>query len=329
MTFFTPPPRLSGASAPSDLAERLGFEPGSRVLLINADDYGMCRSANRGIEALLSSGGIGSATLMTPCGWAPGAAEFARTHPDVNVGVHLVFTSEWDRYRWGPVAASASVPSLVDAAGYFHPDIETFEQTADEQEVRAEIFAQIERAIALGVDPTHVDNHMGSLYGVGTGRALLDPVFDACESFDLPFRLPRSPYLYVSPDTAAETAALEAHLAPLVAEADRRGIVILDHLWTLPFDLSPGESYETLFDDVSVLIDSLQPGVTELYFHPFEETDELHEISPGCEKRGWELQLLQDPAFAALLTAADIKTVTWRELRSLQRQERLSEIASA
>ncbi|MFC5186927.1 ChbG/HpnK family deacetylase [Actinomadura harenae] len=140
-----------------NLAERLGHAPDARLLIVNADDLGMCLSANTGILALLDAGAISSATVMTPCSWAPAAIGAAGGH---DVGVHLTLTSEWDSYRWGPVTRDAPVSSLVDADGYFPRDCRTVEERANPDEVYRELRAQVLKAISLGLDPSHADNHV-------------------------------------------------------------------------------------------------------------------------------------------------------------------------
>ncbi|MBQ5823602.1 MAG: ChbG/HpnK family deacetylase, partial [Clostridia bacterium] len=127
-----------------------------RYLIINADDFGMCRSANFAVFDLLKSGGITSSTIMAPCGWAPEAVKFAKEHPEFAIGVHLTTTSEWDNYRWGPVGVGANA-SMRDSEGYFYHECDDFEKHADLDEVKNEVVAQIEKLKALGLSPSHLD----------------------------------------------------------------------------------------------------------------------------------------------------------------------------
>ncbi|MEV4392765.1 polysaccharide deacetylase family protein [Nonomuraea sp. NPDC049607] len=295
------------------LASRLGHAPDDRLLIVNADDYGMSRSANLGITSLLRAGAISSATVMTPCPWAPQAVAEAA---GFDVGVHLTLTSEWEGYRWGPVTRDRPVPTLVDETGYFFRDCASFERSADPDEVRVEIVNQIRKAVALGLDPSHADNHMGSLYGLATGRHFLDVVLSVCAEFGLPFRLPRSLEGTGAPEE------LEPVAQALAAMADEAGVVILDRLWSLPFQQADGEDYESLKKDMIGLLRSLRPGVTEIYIHPFEDTDELRAIMPGAAKRGWELALFTDPDVREVLDGEDVKLIGWLDLRAAQRGER-------
>lgn len=295
-----------------NLARRLGAGPDDRLLIVNADDYGMCRAANTGITSLLAARAISSATVMTPCPWAPDAVRTA-VAGGYDVGVHLTFTSEWEGYRWGPVTRDRAVSSLVDDAGYFPADCRTVEERADPEEVRAEIDAQIGRAVALGLDPSHADNHMGSLYGLATGRDFLDVVFKACAEHGLPFRLPRTL------DGMGLPEELEPFARARAEAADAAGVVILDRLWTLPFELAEGETYESVRRDMIGLIRALRPGVTEIYIHPFEDTGELRQIMPHHAKRGMELRLFTDPEVRRAIAEEGVRLIGWSDLRTAQR----------
>ncbi|MEV4170740.1 polysaccharide deacetylase family protein [Nonomuraea sp. NPDC049709] len=281
----------------------------TRQLIINADDYGMCRAANTGITSLLQAGAISSATVMTPCPWAPDAIATVARH-GWDVGVHLTLTSEWEGYRWSPLTGGAS---LRDAAGYFPRESKTVEEQADPAEIRAELVAQIDRAVALGLDPSHADNHMGSLYGLATGRDFLTEALEVCAEYGLPFRLPRTL------DGMGLPPELDPFAEAAAARADAAGVVILDRLWTLPFHQREGETYESFKLEMIELIRSLRPGVTEIYIHPFEDTDELRHIMPHYEKRAMELRVFTDPEVRQALTDEDVSLIGWRELRDLQR----------
>ncbi|QDE36001.1 ChbG/HpnK family deacetylase [Microbacterium foliorum] len=299
----------------SDLADRLGLAPGARAVIINADDFGMCHAANTAITQLLDAGRIDSTTLMVPCAWAPEAMAFAASRTDLDVGVHLVLTSEWTDYRWRPLTGTAT--TLVDEAGYFPADVLAIEELASVDDVTVEIAAQLQTALDAGVDVTHLDNHMGSVYGLLTGRDFLGPVFELAARSGLPFRLPRSM------EGTGDDAALQTKLAEASAAADSLGVEIIDRLWSHPFEEVPGESYEQIRDGFIALLRAVPAGVTEIYLHPMVDDDELRAaVDFAAAKRGHELRLLSDPAVLQAIEDEGLVRVGWRDLRDLQRSRR-------
>ena len=304
-------------TAPSDLADRLGLAPGARAIIINADDFGMCHAANTAIIELLGAGRLDATTVMVPCAWSPEALAFAASRTDLDVGVHLVLTSEWTRYRWRPLTGTAT--TLVDDAGFFPADVASVEQNASDDDVSAEIAAQLQAALDAGVDVTHLDNHMGSVYGLATGRDFLRPVFELAARHGLPFRLPRSM------DGVGEDAALQATLDVAAAAADALGVEIVDRLWTHPFELlgegtAQEETYEQVRDGFIALLRAVPSGVTEIYLHPMVDDDELRAaVDFSAAKRGYEQRLLVDPAVLQAIEDEGLARVGWRDLRDLQR----------
>lgn len=298
------------------LAQELGYGADDRLLLINADDYGLCYSANVATQQLLTEGTISSATIMMPCGWAREAALWSAKHPQYDVGVHLTFTSEWDAYSWGPVTNNRDVSSLTTAEGYLHPNTRSFEENAEAEHVKAEIMNQIEKAMSLGMSPTHADNHMGSLYGLQTGKHFMVEVLDACAAYGLPFRLPR--YVQVESGGVAPPE-MEAQARAIAALADSKGVVILDYLLGLPFTLQEGESFDSFKADMQQLLASLKPGVSEIIIHPSLVTEELAAFHREPVKRGMEYEIFRDADIRKTMDEQGIKLIRWNELQQLQR----------
>jgi len=296
------------------IAEELGYESDAKLLIVNADDFGMCHAVNEAVFQLLEEGAVSSATIMMPCPWSTEAASWSAARPKLDVGVHFTLTSEWAGYKWGPVARDRDVSSLATASGWFPPDIGTVERRADAEQVRAELIAQIEAAKAAGIDPTHVDNHMGSVYGLATGRDFLREVFEVCAAYGLPFRIPRK-----TPADRGPSPELEARARALSAAADAMGVCILDELVGLPFQKTTGETYDTFKRDMIALLTGLRPGVTELILHPSRVTEELRAFHPEWEKRGWEFDIMRDPDVLEALHRAGVRRVRWSELRRAQR----------
>ena len=132
----------------------------AKYLIVNADDYGLCRSANEAVEELFETGKLKSSTVMLTARAAEDAVRFANSHPQYPVGVHLTMTSEWPNYRWKPLTDGKS---LVDADGYMWRSSKDVAKNAKLDELEAEIRAQVDLAHAMGMHPSHLDNHMADL----------------------------------------------------------------------------------------------------------------------------------------------------------------------
>ncbi|MBN1348369.1 polysaccharide deacetylase family protein [candidate division KSB1 bacterium] len=304
---------LSTITSAQTIAERLGYAKTDRLLIINADDFGMCHAENVATMELLEKKVITSATAMVPCPWFKEAADFCQTHPDADVGIHLTLTNEWKRYKWGPVASKNSVPSLITENGFFPPDCKTVEISADTGQVRLELQAQIERAIKMGITPTHLDNHMGSVYGLETGRDFLEIIFDLCVAYRLPFRLPiniSDELKQALPPGVAEQFALRTQ------QAQARGVVVIDYLISTKMK----KPYEAFKAGVIDQLKALKPGITEMYIHTALPTDEMKAISNAWQHREFEYRIFQDPEVQKIIRDEKIKLIGWRDLMLLQRK---------
>lgn len=271
------------------LAERLGFAADDRVVIVNCDDLGSSHAANEAIDGLVGSGAATSTTLMVPCPWARPGAEALRGR---DVGVHLTLTSEWEGYRWRPVT---SAPTLRDDEGCLPRTIEAVWATADLDDVRTELRAQIDLALAWGVDVTHLDSHMGTLQ--------LDERYttiyrELAVEHDLPLRL-----------SGRSTEALIGY--PFRDAADAAGVLAPDHL---------------LVGDGNVMVDALadlRPGVTEIFFHPAADHPELRAQMPDPDGRIADAaRLAPGGPVDRLLATAGAHRISYRLLRDLQRRDR-------
>ena len=146
------------------LAARLGYPADAKLLIVHADDIGVAHSVNAATFKAFESGLVTSGSIMIPCAWLPEVSAYARTHSDADLGLHLTLTSEWATYRWGGVLGRERAPTLYAADGYFYPTESDAASHADVREAEAEVRAQIARARAFGIKPTHLDAHMRTLY---------------------------------------------------------------------------------------------------------------------------------------------------------------------
>lgn len=145
----------------------LGYPVDARLLIVNADDFGMCHAVNESIIRAFGHGILRSTTLMVPCPWALHAMHFLMDHPEIPFGVHLTAISDWVDYRWGPVTVKEKVPSLLNQDGYFHnfDQMPEFLSKVDLKELEMEFRAQIEIVLTAGLKPTHLDWHSLRLNG--------------------------------------------------------------------------------------------------------------------------------------------------------------------
>ncbi|MBS4204586.1 polysaccharide deacetylase family protein [Bacillus sp. FJAT-49754] len=278
------------------------MENNERLLIIHADDFGMCHATNQAIIQLLDEESISSTTLMVNCPWSLEAAKAAASNPKYDVGIHLTLTSEWDHYKWGPVNQNGNVDTLVNEFGYFPADLEKVAQ-ADREQVREEIIAQIETALKMGVDPTHIDSHMGAYL------FFMDIHINVAATYNLPLRFTKNPPPGYSLESLEQVAQL----------ADSKGILYPDNVVALPFILKEGESYEDSKQNAINLLKGLKPGVTELLFHPSLDTDELKGITDTWQVRKYEFDIFRDPEVKEIIREENIKVIGWRELRDIQR----------
>lgn len=275
----------------SDLAERLGYGPDDKLLIVNCDDLGSSASANRATEQVLKAGLATSATLMVPCPWAMDAV---RRAPPGGIGVHLTLTCEYPGYRWRSLTGAAS---LHDDQGFMPTTAEAVWARADLDEVRAECRAQIDQALGWSVDVSHLDAHMGTMQ--------VDPRFFAiflelALEYDLPIRM--------WGEKAERQLGFEGR-----ARAAAAGLVFPDHMTT-----TWGRPAKPAFGEI---LAGLRPGVTEVYLHPVEEGPELRGYDPDHPQiRVDDYDCLMDRELKEMAAALEIRLIDFRPLRDLQRR---------
>ncbi len=266
-------------------AKKLGFPDGKKVLMIHADDAGMCDEANIAIKNYFDKKEIQGAAIMVPCPSAGAAMQWAAQHPNVDIGLHLTLTSEWKTYRWGTVADAADVPGLLDADNKMWHEVPQVVEHASAEEVEIEIRAQIEKAISVGMKPSHIDTHMGSLYG---SPEYVKVFLKIAEEYNIPAN------------------ALELSNPQVVEHFKKAGYPITDEVietmanYSLPkldfFTSVPkGKTYEEKRDNFFQLVKNLPNGLTEVIFHPSVQSDNLKSITNSWQQRVWEAELFSDP----------------------------------
>lgn len=289
--------------------KKLGLSATDRAVIFHADDVGMCQASLAAYADLVEFGLISAASTMVPCSWFPATAEFCRDNPDgKDMGVHLTLTSEWETYRWGPISTCDPASGLLDEAGYLHATSEAVQEHADSDAVQREVEAQVARALAAGIDITHIDTHMGSL---------AHPKFlGAYLQAGLLNRIP--PFLLRLDEHALQELGLHPGLAEQFAgqlEAfEAQGLPLIDHIHIMPLD-QPDDRV----GQIQGVLEALPPGITYLIIHPAKDTEELRAIAPDWRCRVADYQAFTSEALHAYVKDLGIHVLGWRTLRSLMR----------
>jgi len=282
------------------LAERLGHPADTKLLILHGDDLGVAHSVDTASFDALSTGAISSASVMMPTPWVTEVAAWAKAHPDADIGLHLTLTAEWKTYRWGSVASNGAVPSLLDSVGTFPSDVEPVAKRAQLAEVERELRAQVERALALGIRPTHLDSHMGALFAT---PALMAVYVKVARAYDLPFLALRGDP-HVPPHTSLH--ANEVALDTVIIASPE----------------IPRDQWKAFYLDA---ISSLKPGLTEMIVHLGHDDAELQSVmvdhpdyGPAWRQRDYDV--VTSAEFRKALSDNGVVVVTWRELQQAARQ---------
>jgi predicted glycoside hydrolase/deacetylase ChbG (UPF0249 family) len=282
--------------------QALGFAADDRVVVVHADDVGMCEATIDVFFDLLERGLTTAGSAMVPCPWFPAVAARCRERgADVDIGVHLTLTSEWDGYRWGPVAATATDPrlGLADDEGYFFRNTALWTRV-DPDTARREMEAQVDRALAAGLDVTHVDCHMFAMLRPD----LIGPYVDLGFERGIPVLLTRQPQW------------VEVLTEPAIARWEEAGMPVFDHLRELPLDVSAAG----WLDATARLFEELPAGLTYLITHPARDTPELRAVATDWQQRVADGDGFRNESLAAGVHDAGIHVIGWRPLRELLRR---------
>ncbi|MBV8161660.1 MAG: polysaccharide deacetylase family protein [Acidimicrobiia bacterium] len=287
----------------------LGFSADDRVVVVHADDVGMCGATVDAFFDLYDGGKVSAGSVMVPCPWFPEVAARCRGRTDLDVGVHLTLTSEWDGYRWGPISAPHPASGLLDGEGYLHRNQDRW-NGIDTAAVRREQEAQVDRALAAGIDLTHVDCHMFATLS----PALADDYVDLGLARGLPALVTRQP----------QWVAILTE--PVIAGWEERGLPVFDHLREMPAGVGVGAGTgggASGLDVTARLFEELPAGLTYLITHPARDTPELRAVASDWCQRVGDYTTFADDELAARITRAGVQMIGWRPLRELVRRGRV------
>ncbi|MFW6030417.1 MAG: polysaccharide deacetylase family protein [Halanaerobiales bacterium] len=230
----------------------LGYPDDARLLIINADDFGMCHSVNEAIISAFEQGIVSSTTLMVPCPWAEHAMRFLILHPEISFGIHLTVISEWANYRWRPVSSREMVPSLLDETGYFY-NFERMSELLTQvklDQLETEFRAQIEIVLKAGLRPTHLDWHA---LRIGDRKDIFNLMYKLAKEYGL---------------------ALRVRGQSIIEEIQRKGLPTSDYDFLDSYVLDPLDK-PSIFKK---MLRELPNGLSEWAVHPGLDSPELRTI---------------------------------------------------
>ena len=282
------------------IQEKLGYSKTTKLLIVHADDLGLSHSENLATIYALENGTVNSGSIMVPCPWFAEIAAYARSHPNIDLGLHLTLTSEWEFYKWGPILSSTEVPSLINDQGFFYDGIENFAQNAKEDDIEKELRAQIDRAIKFGINPTHLDCHMFSL--------LINPEF-----LTIYLNLGREYKLPVLLNKEGAKNYFNIDLEAYTTDDD----ILVDYAF-----MAMPENYKNGLDKTyTEILRSLHYGLNVIILHAAYDNLEMQGITVnkpdwGSAWRNEDFTFFTSDKCKEIIEKENIQLITWGEIRN-------------
>jgi chitin disaccharide deacetylase len=294
----------------ADLAVALGYSADARVLIPHIDDVGVCHGANRAFAELAGEGFVTTASVMVPCPWFPETVELVREQPGLDLGVHLTLTSESRACRWRPISTSSKQSGLIDADGFMWPDVPSVRRHAERRAVETELRAQIEGAVAAGIDVTHLDTHMGA----AAAPEFVEIYLALGREYRLPVLLPERIETYVS---VLDMGPVDTDLyEQLQAEARAANMPAID-----VFVMGLAMRHLGCEEAFRQMVEQSAPGVTYVSLH-CSTPGEVERLHPqDAEWRIAEYQLFDQPGFLDWVARQDVELIGFRPVRDLYREQ--------
>ncbi|PKP40225.1 MAG: hypothetical protein CVT96_09820 [Bacteroidetes bacterium HGW-Bacteroidetes-13] len=287
------------------LAEKLGYSKDDKLLIIHGDDVGVSHSQNMATFAAIKNGLVTSTSMMVPPAWSAEVGELAKEIPGLDIGIHITLTNEWQNYNWGSVAGRTVVPGLVDAKGHMHPDCGPVTANASPEEVETEIRAQIKAANQMGIQPTHLDSHMGCLF---YGRPeYLRVYLKIAQEYKIP--------------AMVNTQIMEGLIRPnvgLFEGIDLNEIPVIDQIiMEEPADYQSGT--EAFYTNA---LQNLKPGVHIVLIHLAFDDEEMNAVTAGHDTyhapwRQADYDFFTSEKAKEIIAKAHIKLIRWSDIQKI------------
>jgi len=293
---------------PNPLLKKLGHSETDRLIILHVDDLGMCQASLQAFVDLWEFGTISSGSVMAPCPWFMAVVEWAKNHPEADLGVHGTVNSEWDRYRWGPISGIGKTPGLVDPEGYFHKEEPAVLEHADPEAVHLEVEAQVKRALEAGIDVTHIDAHMFTIIHPKFTPGYLNLL----DQFQTPGVLPRTDAAgFLDLGFSKDESTISADI---VQQQDERNFPMIDAIDYLPLD-DPADHIEITKQKFK----ALPVGITHFLMHPAIDTPELRAMAPDWECRVANYHAMMSKEIKDFIKDKGIQVVGYRAIREVLR----------
>ena len=313
---------INSNSQIENIAERLGYDKDAKLLIIHGDDIGVSHSVNIASFEGFKNNAINSGSIMIPSPWVKEVVQFHKNYPNYDLGLHLTLTAEWKNYKWNGVMSSNEISSLLNEYNEFYDNTSDVNINANPEEVRKELQAQIDYARSLGINPSHIDSHMGAIavnkdlwrvyIEVGHKNKLVSMATKSrvLNLFDDDFPIPE----YIVPVNdiymlyhGADRAFIENAVGEDIANT-----LIVNDIY----------KYEDWYELYSNKIKSLQPGLNVFLLHLGYDNEELKGVTIdhpeyGARWRQLDFDIFNSDEIKELLIEEGIKLVTWGEIQDI------------
>ncbi|MBI9050492.1 MAG: polysaccharide deacetylase family protein [Anaerolineaceae bacterium] len=291
------------------LLKKLGYSETDRLVILHADDVGMCQATITAFADLWDCGGVSSGAVMTPCAWFPALAEYCRAHPDVDMGIHATLNCEYESYRWGALSTLDKQSGLLAADGYMHMRPATTTATTSKEIVSAELTAQISKAQAAGIQISHIDSHMGTIFSPDYVEDYLDQAI----ANRVPALMPR--VTGVGFEDFGGSKALMKMLTPKLDQLDAQGYPLIDGIMMMPLRQPEGQ-----LEIAKQMLSQIPVGITHFIYHPAVDTPELRAIcSNDWSSRVANYETFMNPEIKQFIKDQGIHIIGYKKLRDIMR----------
>lgn len=317
--------RVVAQTSEPTYAEKLGYPKGKKVLIIHVDDVGMSYESNQGAIKAIREGVANSLSVMMPCSWVPGFVNYWKENKDIDAGLHLTMTSEWTDYRWAPVAGKTNVKSLTDSEGALWKSVASVVKNASADDVETEIRAQLDRARTMGLEPTHLDSHMGALFAK---PEFLERYLKVGMQEKIPVMFPGGHNTAIQAEEKLIAERLEM-TRTVGQQLWKAGLPVLDDLenssysWKGPANGDKSAKALQQYKTAKYMeaIGKLKPGLTMIIMHCTIHTEVFPYISDSWPTREGDFLAMIDPELKKYIEKEGIILTTWRE--AMQRRQKV------